>query len=596
MVRRLLITIALFACLPGLAGAQHFHQHIDAAPEDDLRPSPCTKAYAAPKLDAAIRKVHWKVSTTNAAAQAFFDQGITLIYGFNYEDAMRNFRKAKALDPTLAMASWGIALAAGPNINIAMEGPCGQVALAESGAALKLAEAQRPAGKITELEYAVVHALPPRYAKATIAPDAYALARRNVDYAVAMRAVWLRFRDANVSALFAESLMDLRPWALFNVAQQPAIDTGLIEQVLQQSIVREPRAVGANHYWIHAEEAGPSPGHAKPSADLLRTLVPGSGHLMHMPSHTYMLVGDYAAAFAVNASAIAVDDHQFAAACAGTYEQYTKNPDCLQLYYGHYGAHNLFFRSVAALFAGNRTAALENARKAQRHVQHFVAYEPGLQRYMTAPLTTLVANHDWAAVLREPEPPVSCYVQPPFTHETGCRILRSTWLWARAMADAATGNTTTVKVDYDKFAAEQKLIASPDPTGWGNNSAAAILAIADQTVLARIAWADGKRAAAIEHLKLAVTYEDGLVYDEPPQWAHPSRQSLGGALLAQSDYAGAARVFRDDLLRHPLNGRSLYGLSRALHGLGDPTWHAVYAQYRAAWKIADYTMSDAQLW
>ncbi|HWT07033.1 MAG TPA: hypothetical protein VN224_14815, partial [Xanthomonadales bacterium] len=347
--------------------------------------------------------------------------------------------------------------------------------------------------------------------------------------------------------------------------------------------------------WVHAEEAGPSPGRAKRSADLLRTLVPGSGHLMHMPSHTYMLVGDYAAAFAVNASAIAVDDHQFAAACAGTYEQYTKNPDCLQLYYGHYGAHNLFFRSVAALFAGNRAAALENARKAQRHVQHFVAYEPGLQRYMTAPLTTLVANHDWAAVLREPEPPESCYIQPPFTHETGCRILRSTWLWARAMADAATGNTTTAKVDYDKFAAEQKLIAPPDPTGWGNNSAAAILAIADQTVLARIAWADGKRLAAIEHLKLAVTYEDGLVYDEPPQWAHPSRQSLGGALLAQSDYAGAARVFRDDILRHPRNGRSLYGLSRALKGLGDP-WRTVYAEYKAAWKIADYTMSDAQLW
>ncbi len=550
--------------------------------------SPCEKVYAEPKLDKSIRGVHWKVSTANHIAQAYFDQGVTQVYGFNYEDAMRAFRKAKSLDPTFAMASWGIALAAGPNINIAMSEPCGKLASRESTAAATLAESQFKAGKITLLELDLTHALRLRYAEAQMGPS---------DYAVAMRTAWDRFNpNENVGALYAESLMDLRPWGLFNVAKQPAIDTPALERVLRLSMAHAPIAVGANHFWIHTVEAGPAPSSSTTSADLLRTLVPGSGHLLHMPSHTYMLVGKYEAAFRVNGTAIAVDKAQYAAPCVGTYEHYAKNPNCLQLYYGHYGAHNLFFRSVAAIFAGKSAAALKNARETREHAQHFIANEPELQRYATAPLMTLVANGDWKAMLREPEPPTSCYVQPPFTRETGCRILRATWRWGRGMAHAATGDVKSAKAEYNGFISEKELITAPGPTSWGNNSAAAVLAIANETLLARIAWAEGKLDPTIEHLKLAVTYEDALVYDEPPQWVHPSRQSLGGALLAMKNFRDARAAFTADLQLHPLNGRSLYGLARAVRALGNPSWSRIEQQYKAAWKGADYPMSDSRLW
>jgi len=585
-MHRLFPGIALSLLMPIVAGAQHFHHHYDAAPDDNRRPSPCADRYAEPVLDASIRKVPWKVSTTNTEAQAFFEQGMTLLYGFNYEGAMQNFRAARRRDPELAIASWGIALGAGPNLNITMDGPCGDEAMNSSEAARGLAEQQHKTGKITELEYQLVLALPPRYAGRTV---------HAVDYAVAMRKVWNRFpSDANVAALYAESLMDLRPWALFNVAKQPAIDTTHVLEVLSGALAKHPDAVGANHYWIHAVEAGPKPGSAKASADLLSHYVPGSGHLLHMPSHTYELIGDYGSAFDINKKAVDVDIAQYGKACEGTFEQYSKNPNCLQWYFGHYAAHNHYFRAVAGAFLGRRADSLQSARDTETHVQHFVANEPGLQRYMTAPLMLLVAQHAWDAVLKEPEPPESCY-SDPFT-PTGCHILRSIWHWARGMAHAAQNHPDIARGDYQDSIDEQAKIAPPTPTGWGNNNAASVLTIANEHLLARIAWAEGRRDAAIEHLKLAVTAEDALVYDEPPQWVHPSRQSLGGAYLAMKHYHDAKRVFTEDLDHHAANGRSLYGLYRALLHVAPKEAGKAKADYEKAWKRADYKMTDEELW
>ena len=585
-MHRLFTGIALALLTPIIASAQHFHHHLEATPDDARRPSPCDDRYAEPTLDASIRKVPWKVSTKNADAQAFFEQGMTLLYGFNYEGAMQNFRAARRRDPDLAMASWGIALGAGPNLNITMDGPCGDEALNTSSAALGLAEQQHKTGKITDLEYEIIRALVPRYANRTV---------HAVDYAVAMKRVWTRFpSDANVSALYAESLMDLRPWALFNVAKQEAIDTKLVLDVLRTALVKDPNAVGANHYWIHAVEAGPSPGSAKASADFLSHYVPGSGHLLHMPSHTYQLIGDYGSAFDINKKAVDVDIAQYGEPCKGTFEQYSKNPKCLQWYFGHYAAHNHYFRAVAGSFLGRRGDALQSARDTEKHVQQFVANEPGLQRYMTAPLMLLVAQHAWDAVLKEPEPPESCWSEP-FT-PTGCHILRSIWHWARGMAHAAKGEPAIARDDYQASNDEQAKILPPTPTGWGNNNASSLLAIANEHLLARIAWAEGKRDEAIEHLKLAVTHEDNLVYDEPPQWVHPSRQSLGGAYLALARNHNARDVFNEDLKIHTANGRSLYGLYRALLHTAPKEAEKVKADYEKAWKRADYKMTDSELW
>jgi tetratricopeptide (TPR) repeat protein len=208
----------------------------------------------------------------------------------------------------------------------------------------------------------------------------------------------------------------------------------------------------------------------------------------------------------------------------------------------------------------------------------------------------LVANRAWDEILREPEPPASCYIQPPFTKQDGCRILRATWHWARGMAYGAMSQRNAALHEYAELVAERKRIQPPDPTAWGNNTAFAVLDIAEETVLARVMWEEKKRDTAIEHLKLAVTHEDALAYDEPPQWFHPARQSLGGAYLAVKNYPRARTTFEDDLKRHPKNGRSLYGLARALEGLGDPAWHEVQKKYEDAWKAADYKMTEGELW
>lgn len=573
-----LVALAVAWLLPALAFAQHFHQHLEATPDDEKRVSVCDKPYAPPRLDPNIQKTPWPVHTQNADAQKFFEQGMTLLYGFNYEDAMRNFLRAAELDPAFAMAHWGVALAAGPNINISMDGPCGRRARERSLLARKLAEEQK--GSIPPLEHALAQALPARYVDDVVQP---------VDYAVAMREVWTRFApDPNVGALYAESLFNLRPWGLFDNAQRPAIDTDVALQVLADALKATPDHIGANHYWLHAVEAGPNPELAKRSADLLFTAVPASGHLLHMPSHTYFEIGDFARAVDANAKGIAVDNAQFGDACKGAYDAYVKDPACLQLYYGHYLAHNYFFRSVSEAFLGRYGAAAEDARATRAHVERFVANEPGLQRYMTAPLMLYAAYGDWPAILREPEPPTTCYMPGRFT-ATGCRILRSTWRWARGLAyvSQAAPDLAQAERELEGFLAERALIRAPDPTGWGNNTAAAVLAIAEEVLRARIAWAEGKRDAAIEHLKLAVTHEDALVYDEPPQWFHPVRQSLGGAYLTVGNARAARDVFAEDLRRHEKNGRSLFGLATALEELGDPSWEAQWRAYLAAWQTAD---------
>jgi tetratricopeptide (TPR) repeat protein len=580
---RRVVSAAVFLLVCPIAVAQHFHHAMSSAPEDALRGSPCTKKFAPAVLDAGLQKVLWRV-TGNEEAKKFFSQGMTQYYGFNYEEAMRNFRGAAEADPGMAMASWGIALAAGPNINLGMGDACRFLALKESGKAKELAKTQQG---ITRLEVELIDVLPLRYED----PDTEAVA-----YSVATGKIWDHAEaDPNVGALYAESLLELRPWALFDDAYRPALDTDRIYEVLNAAMLVAKDSVGPNHYWIHTVEASKDPRDALRSANLLRTLVAKSGHLVHMPSHIYQLTGDYKSALDSNVDAVAVDEKEYGQTCRGTFEQYKENPNCPQLYFGHYQSHNLFFGTVAATFLGRSKVALKMAHETREHAERFLANEPGLQRYTTAELMTLVMNRNWDAILKEPEPPTSCYIQPPFTKSSGCRILRSTWFWARGMAYATRGEAAAGRKEYDAMVLEMQAIVPPTPIGWGNNSAAAVLAIGQSMLRARLKWADTKQDEAIAHLKLAVTHEDALVYDEPPQWFAPSREALGGAYLQTAKFALAESTFNDDLTRHPGSGRALYGLMRALKGQGKP-YAAVEAQFKTAWQYADYEMTDQALW
>jgi tetratricopeptide (TPR) repeat protein len=580
------VVLLLFVC--STASAQHFHQHAGAGDTAQFRRSPCNKTYTRPALDSELQKVVWSV-TGNETARKYFSQGMTEYYGFNFEAAARFFRAALEVDSSMAMAAWGIALASGPNINIQMQGECAVQALERSREAMRLAKTQPG---ITQLERDLINALSLRYENPVM---------ENVAYSVAMRGVWASpegKKNANVGALYAESMFNLRPWGLFDNAQRPALDTLTILDVLEDSMKVEKDAVGANHLWIHAAEAGPRPGDALRSANLLTTLVLESGHLRHMPSHIFLLVGKYDKAVASNVEAVTVDVRQYGKACEGSFKDYWANPDCPAVYFGHYLGHNLFFRSVSAAFLGSSREAIDAARKTRAHVQRFVVNEPGLQRYMTGDLMMLVAHQRWDDIMKQEEKdiPEGCYRQEPFTEDTGCRILKSMLHWARGMANSVQNRPLDARASYRLMAAQIAAVAPPSPTGWGNNTAAAVLAIPDELLLARISWDEGFRERAIEHLKLAVTKEDALTYDEPPQWFAPTRESLGGAYLQTGAFKLAKDTFEVAAYRHPNSGRALYGLMRALQGLHDDTRAAeVKIEFDAAWVGHDYEMSEKKL-
>lgn len=582
---------ALGLLVAAAAAAQHFHHRVEAPPEK--RVSICDKTYQGRDCFDSDKRIKWMVNTGEARAQWCFEQGLTELYGFNYEDAIRNFERALFYDKDLAIAHWGIALAAGPNINIGQDDSCAIRAFTNAKRALELAD-QQP--KISDVEKALIVALTARYPFDPRDPKQPKDPVQPVAYAVAMRGVWeVHKPHPQVGALYAESLLDLRPWALYDDAKRPAIDTDEVRKVLLAAYKQLPEAIGANHYLIHTVEAGPDPELAKDSANLLFDAVPSSGHLLHMPSHTYLLMGDYAKAVAANENAVTADVARFYTACQGDYEQYKKQAECQQLYYGHYLSHNLYFRAVAKAFMGRSQSAIADAMATRQHVQHFVANEPGLERYMAAQLLFLVAHGKWAEIRFYPLPEESCW-SAPFT-SPGCRILRSVWFWAQGMERTANKpfRVQDARKELDNFR-EERAKQSP-VTGWGNNDAVAVLAIAESILRARIAWAETKEAEAIEHLKLAVSHEDALVYDEPPQWVFPARQALGGAYLSLKtpDPQAAMRVFCDDLRRHPKNGRSLFGIYSALPATS--SWKEAYRkQYLAAWEHADSPLTVNDLW
>ena len=635
---RRLASVAVFLLACPTAFAQHRH-----AVAEPGRISPCEKQFAQAEPMAAWRLVNWPVTTDDGDAQLYFNQGMTQYYAFNYEEAMRNFRRATELDKDMPMAWWGLALGAGPNINLGMDDACRKMAMDNSAHAVRLAEKMKD--DLTNVEYALINALPLRYAGRLTETAAYA---------VAMRYVWREASAAgrnkgpvvaNVGALYAESLVELRPWGLFDAAYKEALDTPAILEVLDTAAKAETDALGANHYLIHALEASPTPGAAMESAEILTRLTPtpeAPGHLAHMPSHIYLLTGEYERARKSNTEAVDADRTQYGEACKGSYAMYTANDHCPALYYGHYLSHNLFFRSLSAAFSGQSAEAVTAACETREHAWNFVANEPGLQRYLTAPLMALVMNRNWTAVREQPKPPEDCYKQQENFASNGCHIYTAMWHWAQGMAaasaDAANRNLADVRDHYNEMAKAMSEITPPTPTGWGNNSAAAMLAIAQSTLQARYTWATGQckpgkcqltaegacrdceaiscvnsdlsctnaLEQAIEHLKLAVTHEDALVYDEPPQWFPPAREALGGAYLrvAQSNYPHplemyklAERTFNAELDRHPKSGRALFGRMRALEGLGEKEAAAAAKDlFCDAWFYADYTMTDDELW
>jgi tetratricopeptide (TPR) repeat protein len=528
--------LVLFWC--AFAVAQQ-HQHSAA-------PKPAT-------LMTGLGNLHHPVSTKNAQAQQFFDQGLRLIYAFNHDEAARSFQRAADLDPKLAMAYWGIAEAVGPNYNDPASDDRFKAAHEAIQKAMDLSSGAAPN------EEAYIAAMARRF------PEDPKADRRKAaeDYRDAMREVVKHFPDdLDAATLFAEAGMNLHPWGLWHVDGTPEEGTEEIVATLESVIKRDPDHMGAVHYYIHAVEASRNPERALAGANKLAAMAPAAGHLVHMPAHVYIRTGDYEAAVKTNELAAAADRAYFkASGVQGIYPM---------MYY----SHNLHFIAMCSAMNGNYAEAKKNGDMLAAHVGPAVKDMPPLEGFMTIPMAVDLRFHKWDSILATKQPAPEMKITTVF------------WHFARGMALAGKGKTSEAEAEYKIVAdAEQATPADVVFAMPVNNKAKDIMKIAEKVLGAKIATAKKDPDAAIAMLKDAVAIQDTLKYGEPPDWFFPVRESLGAALLMKGDASEAEKVFRDDLDRNPRNPRSLYGLQQTLKKQGrDYDAGFVEKQFDASWK------------
>lgn len=472
-----------------------------------------------------------KVTTRSPEAQRWFDQGIQLLYGFNHDEAIRSFEKAAAIDPSCAMAWWGSAYARGLHINNPKMG--------DEQSKLAYDAAQKAIAAIDDespVEQALIRAVAQRYAMPAPAD------RRPLDeaYAAAMEKVWHGFPDdPDAGALFAESMMNLQPWDLWTHAGAPKGRALEIVAVLEHTMRLAPNHPGATHFYIHAIEASPWPERGTEAADRLATLVPGAGHLVHMPSHIYIRTGRYAEAADTNARAIQADESYFAVA---------PPPDFYSLYF----MHNVHFLAYSAMMEGRYQTAIDAARKIEKLIpQDFLTnYVTIADGFMPTSLHVLIRFGKWEEILAEPEPPAWRLMSRAERH------------FARSVAFSALGRTAEARQEIEQM----DTVAAELTDEWfmGNNPAKEVVAIARKMAEGELAFREGRQDEAFTLLREAVRLEEALKYDEPPGWMQPVRHALGALLLASGRAAEAEAVYRADLGRHPNNGWSLLGLKQSL--------------------------------
>jgi len=481
-----------------------------------------------PQLGEYKRK---QVTTNSTEARAFFDQGLALTYGFNHDEAARSFARAAELDPSCAICFWGAAYTLGPNYNIPM--------LPERAAAAwdALTHAQQASSSASPVEAALIGALVKRY-KGPQYVDPAAQATFNQAYADAMRSVAKAYpADLDVQVLYAEALMNLNPWKLWTPDGKPASNTEEIVKVLEGVLKQAPKHPGANHYYIHAVEASKQPQRAVAAADRLPSLMPGAGHIVHMPAHIYQRVGRYADASKANTAAITSD------------EQYLKTVKPLG-YYPFYLSHNQGFLAFSSSMEGRGKTALAAARAAASTMpRDIVCGMPGMDFFWSEPYLVMVRFGLYDELLQEPKP------DPKY------RVLTGLWHHGLGMALAATGKPAQAR----EHAAAIRVIANdlPPDMNANLNAAKSVLALAALIVEAKITDVE-KDPAAVALWRQAVDLEDRLSYSEPADWFYPVRHYLGAALLDAGDPKAAELVYRADLERNPKNGWAYFGLWQAL--------------------------------
>jgi tetratricopeptide (TPR) repeat protein len=497
------------------------------------------------------------ISAASPEAQQYFDQGLSFLYGFNHDEAIRAFRRAGELAPEAPMPWWGIAVANGPHINFAIVPPDRAEAAWEA-----LGKARALAAHGSEVEQALIEAVGKRYANPQ--PED----RKPLDeaYAAAMREVSAKYpQDDDVAALFAESMMDLRPWDLWTPdgKQQPGTDE--ILRTLETVLARSPRHPLATHLYIHAIEMSPNPEKADQAADALRDLMPGLGHMVHMPSHIDVRRGRWQQAIDTNVRAMEADR---------AYRERVPR----QNFYRVYMAHNHHMRAFAAMMMGKSAEAIQTIDEMVAGVPPDWAKENVfVDGFLAMPWEVRMRFGKWDEVLALPDVPESFPIARSLRHA------------ARGIAYAVTGKREEARAEQRAF--EQMRATVAEDATFGNNTGRGLLEVAAHLLEGEISFKEGDHAKGLAELRLAVEKEDGLRYDEPPDWINPVRHALGAALIQDKKYGEAEKVYRRDLEKLPGNGWSLFGLSRALRLQGKTAEaEQVDAQFKQAWASSDVTL------
>jgi tetratricopeptide (TPR) repeat protein len=506
------------------------------------------------------------VTTDNPVTQRYFDQGLVMSFAFNHSESIRAFRAARMLDERCAMCYWGEALALGPNINVTRNGQVVMEEAAHRQAYTAIQKAISLNAQVSEKERDYIDALAVRYSNDASIP------RSDLDeaYLQAMRHLFQKYpEDDDVAALYAESMMNTMPWNYWVNPETPKALTVEVIDVLETVLQRSPRHPLAIHLYIHAVEASSKPERAERAADTLRDLVPGAGHLVHMPSHIYWRVGRYGDASEANFKAAAIDE-AYIAAC--------HTPG---FYAAAYYPHNLHFLWAAYSMEGRSRAAIETAQRVAASVSlEMIEHYPAVEFFKTIPLLAFTNFGRWHDVLMQPPPPAHL------------EFSNGVWRYARAIAHAKLGDLDAARTEYSALASirETANLALLDVKDY---PATLLLQIADQLVQGEVFMAQRDYAKAITAFKAAVVSQNQLPYTEPPFWYYPTQLSLGKALLESGDYVQAETVYLDNLKHYPQNGWALYGLIQSLQAQ-DKDFSQVQEEFDRAWQHADVHLTASR--
>jgi tetratricopeptide (TPR) repeat protein len=503
---------------------------------------------------------HFQITSQSGQAQRFFDQGLILAYAFNHKEAGRAFAEAARLDPECAMAYWGQALVLGPHVNAAMKAEDAPKAWEA------LSKAKQLAPRASAKERAFIEALSTRYAEK--APeDRSALDQAYVN---AMRELSKKYPDdLDAATLHAEAIMDTMPWNYWLPEGRHQPLTPELLATLERVLAKDPNHPGANHLYIHAVEAGPTPEKGLPSADRLRDIAPSAGHLVHMPAHIYLRLGMYDAASRANEEAIEADQ-DYLSACRRQ-----------GFYPAMYYPHNIHFLWYSSGMEGRSAESIRRAREAATYIKSRCCADVDISQ-RPLPLLALSRFGRWDEILKEP---------PAEKDHTFDQVI---WTYARGVAFTYTGQIDQAiesKRQLDILAASDEAKKLENPY----LPASQIFLIAREELGAEIARRQGRTEEWVSGLHSAVAAQDKLPYMEPPYWYYPTRHNLGAALVELKRFAEAEGVYREDLKRNPHNGRALFGLVQALRGQGKTdAADEVQREFDLAWIRADVKLTNSR--